>query len=154
MGQERPNDPGNLVRQSHNSNVPVLCLEQLHQPRRLHPLSRSHGPSTVDNHGAQIGVASFANTEQSDLAASATLPRYDAQPCRKLPTRPKLASISHRCDDGRSRERPHPRDGSQSSAPLIAAFIRFKTLLERLDATTHIVDKIQLRPQSFHHRRF
>src|SRR5579862_3167185 len=133
VGQESPNDPGYLVRLSHDGHVPVLCLEQLHQPRWLHPLSRSHGPGTVDNHAAQIGVAAFADTEQSNLATGATLPRHDAQPSGELPTGAELSSISYRSNDGRRRQRTDPRNGSQSSASLIAAFVGLKVLLERLD---------------------
>lgn len=96
MSQEGPYHPGDLVRQRHDGNVPVLGLQQLEQPWRLYPLTGRDGASAVDNHRAQVRITSLANAEQPYPTAGATLPRNDTEPGGKLPagTKPPLGTVT------------------------------------------------------------
>ena len=76
MGQQRPHDPGILVRQCHRRYIRVTPGHQFSQPafRFCFVLGKlEHRSGSVDHQGAQVGVAAFADAQQSLLAAAGAL---------------------------------------------------------------------------------
>jgi len=80
MGQKRPNDSSDFVRQGNDGHVPMLGLQQLHKPGRLHPLSSRHGTSAMDDQSAQVRITWLANAQQANPPTGDALPRHDSKP--------------------------------------------------------------------------
>jgi hypothetical protein len=124
-----PNDPGDLVRLRHYGDIPVLCLEQLHEPRWPHFLSCRHGARAVNDHGAQVRISTLTDTQQPHTAPCAALPRDNTKPRSKLPPRPKLPRVTNRSHDSGRCQRSNSRNGSEPSATLVTAFVDLELLL-------------------------
>jgi hypothetical protein len=64
----------------------------------------------VDDELAQVGAASFADTEQPLFATGRVLPRYQAKPRGELPATFELLAVADGCDQGRCDEGPDARN--------------------------------------------
>ena len=79
VGQERPHDPGVLVRQGDRRHVLVAPCHQFAQPalRLCLVLGKADdGSRTVDHQGAQVSVATLADAQQGLFATTGMLPGY------------------------------------------------------------------------------
>ena len=69
----------------------------------------------MDQEGAQIGIASFADTQQSVLAAGAVLTRHQPDPCRGIPASLKHLAITQRGNQCGGRNRPNTSQFQQTA---------------------------------------
>ena len=68
--------------------------------------AKQYGPSTVDQHATQIGVASLADAIQLCVAAGRVLSRYEAEPGCELSPLVECGSVADRGDRCRRNQRP------------------------------------------------
>src|SRR5579864_6189050 len=114
----------------------------------MHPLSESFGvvldakqdrTSTVDQHTAQIGVASLTHAEQLLLPSGGVLPRYDTKPSCEVPSSAKgraIADGSHGC--GRD-QRAEAGDLAKTPAKCILIADTLDRLCDRLNINLHLL---------------
>ena len=105
--QQRPDNPGILVRHRHGRAVFAAALKQLPHPLaasvRLAPHPADRRPCAMHQELAQIAIAALADAEQALLPAGGMLARHQPQPGGKLPAVLERARIADRGHQGRRR---------------------------------------------------
>jgi len=102
----------------------------------------------VDEHAAQINTSSFADPEQSHLAAGRVLSRNQTEQRRELASFAKRGAVADGSNRRGRHQRPHSGDGPQPPAGCIARADRIDLVADGLDLR---VQRLPLLPEMSEH---
>jgi hypothetical protein len=112
MGEDRPSNAREFIRERHDRHVAVRSLEQPLEPMAEWGLALGEpwqsGARPMDQECPQVGIAAFADAEQLRFPAGRRLARDQPQPRGKVTATGEGSGIADRCHKSRRREYPVP----------------------------------------------